>query len=502
MRDIPVLFNRKKIQKAKLICYPIYVYRVIVPKPLSNKLNTFQNIVLRLSAAGYSDKSVIQQYTCLSLELINHITKQLFSYGLINKEGQITAKGKDELENKVVLLADLMMGYIYQDPFTLSLYPQFSDQLKYIDVYKRKENKVRLSITEEYYESAYIINESTILPPSKPEPIEIISALKNYSRDANEIIEQDMDEYNTQADNMECLKQISYLDENADKCYLTLQLYPDDSEQGWNVISPFEKNINDRKFKDILLNKANIDVGLKEYLLDINKDRLSDSGEMIQKEKELMINIITDNYIDKHGELFLQSKMKDVVINYELADASILSIQGGNNQQGTKLIKTYLGEASNLVSRFLKEILSPYELSKTINTGIISEDKQLRRNYLETIYDSFGYTGHLSDELLFWHIKKKDLSNISNIYKMNEKMLLLLAIILSYYKNTPFTAIIKNNPDIINNLLYVINIRNKKSDRHDTSVDPTIEEYQKVKTIIDPLINLYYTDISKGHHEQ
>lgn len=136
----PVLcFNprpHKAYSRPRYLLWPAHVYRVLAPQVRDWQLNTFQKAVLGLCQAGESNAEGIADLLAIDPDLALLILEELAGKGYIDEQDRITARGESALQEDRgdhPDLDSLVVGYVFQDPWSGRLWPRFVEQLRFAE---------------------------------------------------------------------------------------------------------------------------------------------------------------------------------------------------------------------------------------------------------------------------------------------------------------------------------------------------------------------------------
>ena len=90
----------RPVQKAKLLLWPVWVYKILFPKKTQRELNLYQLTILRLIQANVVDKDEIAHLTAIHPDLVLLIMNQLVNSGYVqNDHKMVTPEGEKILDN-------------------------------------------------------------------------------------------------------------------------------------------------------------------------------------------------------------------------------------------------------------------------------------------------------------------------------------------------------------------------------------------------------------------
>jgi hypothetical protein len=139
----PVLYFRPKAhthpgprnQRAWLL-WPVWVYRVVAPDVSDRKLNVFEEAILGMLHSGAESLQDIADSLSLDPELTAYIAKhELVERGFLDDSTlRPTPYGVQHLQGQVARSVRKTVGFVFQDPWTLQLWPVFRDRLEFIEL--------------------------------------------------------------------------------------------------------------------------------------------------------------------------------------------------------------------------------------------------------------------------------------------------------------------------------------------------------------------------------
>ncbi|MCC6425727.1 MAG: hypothetical protein IT435_02780 [Phycisphaerales bacterium] len=105
--------------------WPARCFRVIAPEATNQGLNLFEQLVLGLCRARVPE--ALRQAALLGLDekLVDTIQLQLRELGLLDGTLSVTPEGAETLRDAALDSGRLVTGYVFQDPFTGSLWDRF-----------------------------------------------------------------------------------------------------------------------------------------------------------------------------------------------------------------------------------------------------------------------------------------------------------------------------------------------------------------------------------------
>lgn len=105
--------------------WPTLCYRVIAPEATEQTLNLFERTILSLCRARLTEAPRQADLLGLDERLIETIQQQLRELGLLDDAMSVTPEGVETIRGEVLDSGRLVTGYVFQDPFTGSLWDRF-----------------------------------------------------------------------------------------------------------------------------------------------------------------------------------------------------------------------------------------------------------------------------------------------------------------------------------------------------------------------------------------
>ena len=233
-----------------------------------------------MARAGYYESQIINEITNLDLKLIEYIKQQLYFFGFLTDEGYITPRGIAELCEENYFYEDSSTGYIFQDPFSLTLLNQFSKNLEFADVEVDNNNKPKIILAEGNPKNAYWITFNDVLKYVKPSPIDVLNAITTFSlmkkTNIEEVSEADGITYNDQI-----VSRVSFISDEPELLYLVIQTLPGyTNEEEWEIINPFDLDFVDPKIKSFVKQRLKSDNNLEKYLIERYERRQPENNDV------------------------------------------------------------------------------------------------------------------------------------------------------------------------------------------------------------------------------
>jgi len=116
-------------RQKRLLLWPAWAWRVVVPVTRDRKLNPLQRVVLRLHVAGRSRPDEVAPLLGLHEQLVALVSSELLAMGLIDRRGRPTERGARLLDEAEPQVDDLQVGWVFQGSFDGRLMPRFVEGL-------------------------------------------------------------------------------------------------------------------------------------------------------------------------------------------------------------------------------------------------------------------------------------------------------------------------------------------------------------------------------------
>ncbi|WP_260195450.1 hypothetical protein [Actinophytocola gossypii] len=125
------------------ILWPTLQYRVVAPLVHEQRLNMFQRAVLGLARAGVRDRTDIGRLLGLEPGLVGLVHADLRQLSYMDARGAVTLSGRAALKDGFLDPTRTIVTFVYQDPFTGTLWPASTTRPEYALV----EWRHRLAVT-------------------------------------------------------------------------------------------------------------------------------------------------------------------------------------------------------------------------------------------------------------------------------------------------------------------------------------------------------------------
>jgi len=174
--------------KRELILWPVWAYRVVAPKIVNQNINVLQKVVLGMCRVGETRIKKMDDKLNLGSDLIAHVFNELIMKGLIENDGTLTERAKDFYKDDALGDAEQTVGYVFQDPWSGSLWHRFKeDPFNNLIEIKVNNNSSGLILKLGTTGSPKMIPAFRVFPPNEcvpttPNSREILFAVQKFKR--------------------------------------------------------------------------------------------------------------------------------------------------------------------------------------------------------------------------------------------------------------------------------------------------------------------------------
>lgn len=279
---VSVRRSRGRLPDRRYLLWPAFAYRVAAPAPRPRALDDFQRVVLALCRAGAHDVPALARRLHLAEELVRFIYDDLVARTWLDGRGMITECGLAALRRDAEVALDRMVtGYVFQDPFTETLWSRFTETLHpaTLEHGDGKFPSLLLGTSGSPYRTGLRIIDHPARTLATPRPADILRALAAHSvadrRRRDEVL--DPDDLPPPPPLAE--RRVSFIEEDAHRCHLLTYIHVDDSDREWRVCDPFGLGDSPR-FKELIESCGRRSEPLASWLRKIDEkvlqNRLSD----------------------------------------------------------------------------------------------------------------------------------------------------------------------------------------------------------------------------------
>lgn len=248
--DAPVLWMQPEPPPSavsrKFILWPAWAYTVLAPRVASrpdDRLDVFQEAILRLSRADVRNESEIASFLHLDRRLVAYIKAGLRDRLLCDDHGVTTERGSRALHDADPDSGETCMGFVFQDPTSRVLWGRFVERPTYQDVEWRGNRPVLMfgSAGSPRPAMAIAIPPTEGSAPITPRAADILDVVRRHRR----AVLHGSDEHSAGSAasfEPENIQRISVVSEDPMPVWLGTVLYATDivdEAAVWNVADPF-----------------------------------------------------------------------------------------------------------------------------------------------------------------------------------------------------------------------------------------------------------------------
>ncbi len=456
--------------KRELLLWPVWAYKVVAPKIVNHNVNVLQKVVLGMCRVGETRIRKMDEKLNLGSDLVAHVFNELIMKGLIANDGTLTERAKDFYKEDELEDAEQTVGYVFQDPWSGSLWHRFhEDPFNYSIETQENNNSDGLILKLGTTGSPKMIPAFRVFPPeecvpSTPNSREILFAVQKYKRLLKNkryaLKQNNRQPIHDIPDEVYEVNRISVIEEEPVPLYLLSAIHlnqKNSQSKTWFATDPFG-----------LGESWDMRVQIEEILSDIPS--LQDKINKFIGEE---ISAGIDNYeqfmknIEEKAVMSLEKMFSKEMYNCPGLFESLLSLQSryteykARKRPSKRLMKDIIRDATEPIEAIFNFLFDSYSISIDEVDKIITTDKEHNRSIFNSIGDSFGFKIPFPDGLV------TNKSKIIGIIKYKTTTLgpLVLLNLLSarYLPDHPLRKIGKNAPDIFEKIGFVKSNRDPQS---------------------------------------
>ena len=317
---------RYRRQGRRFILWPAYGYRVLAPRVADRKINIFQKATLGMCRAGIGDPEAVADLLHLNSDLVKYIFVELRRDGLISFDSILTNKGHQVLvEEMDELPGEIIVAYVFQDPWTRRLWPRVVERLEYANIElkpgARYPSLVFGSKGKPRVFNPFVKNVDLGGPSATPDARQIFEACRIHRKNKFQLddpaagwetdAEDDLYLSPTEAFS---IKKIEIISEDPEPFYLTTYIYIPDyelHELEWYVCDPFGIGASSA-LRRVIEEQSNKDNSLGIYMQRFFQDAIGD----------VELSDLADNYKVLHDLAIneVNNKLTDIIQLYPYYD--------------------------------------------------------------------------------------------------------------------------------------------------------------------------------------
>lgn len=231
----------------ELLLWPAWAYRVVAPQVRKRKLNMLQRAVMGLCRAGVHRVDAIAEHLSVHRDLAAFIVSELLDFGYVDHFGQPTVQGEQVLGADSFETHEMIVGYVFQDPWSGDLWPRFVESLDYCE---REFNEngfptILLGSTgRPRRHRTFTVLPRGAVSPSTPNAAAVVQAVTQHRRGlrfkgADDLDDEPLGSYVASGAQ---IRRVSFVEEKPQAVFLLTYLYVPESDAGatdWYACDPF-----------------------------------------------------------------------------------------------------------------------------------------------------------------------------------------------------------------------------------------------------------------------
>lgn len=221
---------------------PVLAWRVVTPMPGLQPMNVLRRAVLRFALAGTREYVRVGDLLGVEPQLVAFIAQELVDFNLLDSSGDVTALGKQALEEAELGVADMRIGWVFQEAWSGNLLPRFVSRLEYARVEADEQGHpwvVHGSKGAPRRDPAIVIDGGAATYPP-PRPLDVVDAAHRHWRQERRLRRARLD---LDAVPSEVVERVSYISDQPETFHLLSFVYTpkemEDGDEPWYVADPF-----------------------------------------------------------------------------------------------------------------------------------------------------------------------------------------------------------------------------------------------------------------------
>jgi hypothetical protein len=167
----------------RFFLWPVLMYRVVAPEVRDRQLNVLEKAVLGMCRAGLTNAERIATRLDVHVDLVDVIAKELVLRGLVGGNGLPTEKGQNLLEEETLDIRRMVIGHVFQDPWSGDLWPRFVEKLDYVELQQNPNGFPDLVLGSKgkpRRERAFMVLPGDLAIPPAPGASDIVRATRRH----------------------------------------------------------------------------------------------------------------------------------------------------------------------------------------------------------------------------------------------------------------------------------------------------------------------------------
>lgn len=277
------------------LLWPSLAYMVVAPEPRTRILNALQRAVLGVLTARRLTAVELASRLGIHPELAAFVIMELQQVGRLDESGQPTQRGIEDLEDEREGDAQVVPGWVFQDPWSGSLWPYVAASLQAKETVAGANGGLMLSLGtpgKPWHQATWMQK----LPPDKcnpPDAREIARASIRHGRllkQAGYREVSDVDGFGTVDEGRVDLRKISFIEATPKPVFLATFAYiprdGDDRDSGWYVCDFFGRG-SSPELRNVVNKAASRDRNLANKLAQFLGARTDREPGAILQESEV-----------------------------------------------------------------------------------------------------------------------------------------------------------------------------------------------------------------------
>jgi len=497
-KETPILYfnprSSNRWSKRQYLLLPAWCYRVIAPKIQQRKVNILEKAVLGICRIGAFSAVEIGENLDISTDLASLIMIQLTDRGLIDKQGLINERGLKILEQETIDEQNMVAGFIFQDPWTVELFPRFIEHQEYIDVQFNSDGypEINLGTTgKPDYRRIYMpfpLDKHAIMQV-QPSTQDILQAISKHGKASRyHQAYEDLDDDDWSFKQVPNLKRISFIEAEPTPVWLATFIYaPEDSYNTtiWNICDPFGLGDSPwlrRKLESQIKKNPSFQWmnKLLSQLIDIpenSQETVNSPHDFLQMaEEDAMLKVETKLTRKIHS-------WKNIFDSLVLMEISYIEAEFLDKPSRKKdKLDDVIIKAQKAIETVLLSIREahPTDSSWQVLSGT---DREYNRNLFNGLAMKLGFTTPLPYTLVDVKLGKIRASADSGTGSLRSHLLAAL-LTIRYNNQHPLYLLAQKSPDILTHLDKLAEIRDRSSHSSNQQLESSTV-LQQISTVYD-----------------
>lgn len=512
-KETPILYydprSSQRWSQREYILFPVYYYRVVAPRSSHRNLNILEKAILGIAQIGAFTAEEIGEKLDVGLDLASLIISELQNQSLIDNHGLITEKGKKTLNQETFDTEDLVVGYIFQEPWNGELLPRFMENLAYVETRFNQDGFPELILGttgKPFYQRVFMplpVNNTLAVQPSPQDIIKAVKnhnfALENYQKNNRQLTLELTEEDDFIFERKTNLQRISFIEDKPTPVWLATFIYvPEinfddliDIKDNWRICDPFGLGDSDWLYKRINKLLKNQDkFPLQKSITDLTKQLTNSKVTNKTTEYQELMSMLHEEAIKK-----VEDKLSIDITKWQNLYNSLIAMERSNleiemSDDSKSLLKDKIDDilvkAQIVLENLLLSISEKYSIQDCL-TLLDSKDKQYNKIILDQVAQKIGFNIPLPQSLL-----SVDFNRIrsASVNKGSLRSYLLATLLTAYNEEKhPFYNFAQTMPDFLVKLDQLANLRNQSGHYSEQKLDYNL--VSKQIDLVYQIVNLF-----------